>query len=259
MQQIGKLDPSTIIWRYLTFSKFISLIETNALWFSKLKKFEDEFEGITPEPSRSSLKKQHHDMEDWFQDEELKEQVRRFVEDNEDDGRELVVASCWFIGDHESKNMWDFYTKDIQGVAIQSTIEMLTRSLVMSHDKFWIGKISYIDPTCHDMNPYEASQAHLRAFLKDSKYSHENELRVATMNWVAPGCLNPDGSPQNEKQRAKLVYSPERAGIYVGAKLPTLVRAIRVAPGATDHHRKIVDLLRSVVGISVPALPSELS
>jgi hypothetical protein len=70
MQQLGKLDPSTIIWRYLTFPKFVSLITTGALWFSKLQVFEDTFEGMTPDPARSILKEQHRDMECWFQDEE---------------------------------------------------------------------------------------------------------------------------------------------------------------------------------------------
>jgi hypothetical protein len=50
MKQIGELDPNTVIWRYLSMSKFVSLIRTSALWFSKLQIFEDVFEGTTPEP-----------------------------------------------------------------------------------------------------------------------------------------------------------------------------------------------------------------
>ena len=77
--------------------------------------------------------------------------------------------------------------------------------------------------------------------------------------FVEPGCLTPDGSPPNEKQRAGLVYSIGRPGILVKANLRTLIRGLRVAPGATDHHRCTADLLRSVVGISVPVVSSELS
>lgn len=260
MQQVGELEPDTVIWRYLTISKFLSLVKTSALWFSKLQVFEDVFEGMTPEPARSRLKSQHRDMENWFQDEERKQQIRRSLEDNEENGRELIVANCWFIGDQESKRMWIEYAKGDEGVVIQSSARDLARSLVMSHKKFWIGKVNYIDPVCHDgMDAYEAHQAHLRAFLKSKKYLHENELRVATMNWVAPGCLNPDGSPQNEKQRAGLVYSPERPGIFVRVNLHTLIRGLRVAPGATDQHLSVVDILRSTAGIPIPALRSELS
>jgi hypothetical protein len=38
----------------------------------------------------------------------------------------MIVASCWLIGEHESRKMWDNYTKDANGVAIKSTIGALT-------------------------------------------------------------------------------------------------------------------------------------
>jgi len=259
MNQVGELDPSATIWRYFTYEKFASLIKTKALWFSKLQVFEDTQEGMTPEPTRTKMKSQHRDMERWFHTVERKEQVRRFVEDNENNGRELIVANCWFIGEHESEGMWNAYAGD-DGVVIRSTVQDLVGALCLSHDKWWIGKMNYIDFTSHErMNMHEGHQAHLRAFLKSTKYAHENELRVATMNWVAPGCLNPDGSPPNEQQLAGLVYSTRRAGILVSAKLSTLTRGLRVAPRATDFHRNTIDLMASTARLPVPATRSELS
>ncbi len=259
MIQLGELGPDSVIWRYMPFERFELLIELGAVWFSKLKTFNDAEEGVTLERTRIELKNQHHLMEQWFQDEERKRQVRRFVEDNEDSGRELIVASCWFIDDNESKKMWAEYAKNEEGVVIKSTVGSLARSLVQSHKKWWIGKVSYIDLSIHDgMNAYDGSQAHLRAFLKGMNYSHERELRVATMNYVAPGCLNPDGSPQNEKQRAGLVYSPDRPGIYVTANLSVLIKEVRTAPHVTDCHRKKIELLMSKAGCRVPVGESEL-
>ena len=259
MIQLGEIDPTFTIWRYLTFVKFDSLIQRSALWFSKLQIFEDAQEGMTPESTRSRLKGQHREMEDWFPDEERKRQVRRFVEDNEENGRELIVASCWFISEQESKEMWAEYAKDDEGVVIKSTAGDLIRSVVQSHDKWWVGKVNYIDLSAHEgMDVYEGSQAALRAFLKGNKYSHESELRVATMNWVAPGCLNPDGSPPNGKQRAGFAYSPGRPGIFVKANLAVLIREIRTAPGASENHRGKIDLLRSAAGLQSPVGVSEL-
>jgi hypothetical protein len=177
VNQIGELDPDTVIWRYLTLKKFVSLIELGAVWFAKLGIFEDTEEGMTPKLTRQHIKSQHRDMEAWFPDEERRSQVRRFVEDNEQYGRDLIVASCWFIGEHESKDMWAEYAKDGQGVVIKNTAEALMRSLVQSlkenslvqslKEKWWIGKISYVDFATHDaMNVYDGHQAHLRAFLK---------------------------------------------------------------------------------------------
>jgi hypothetical protein len=109
------------------------------------------------------------------------------------------------------------------------------------------------------MNVYEANQAHLRAFLKGTKYSHENELRVATMNFVAVGCLNSDGSPQNEKQRAGLIDASDGPGIYVQANLSVLINEVRTAPGASDSHNATIELLMRKAGLQIPVGRSEIT
>jgi hypothetical protein len=261
VNHIGELDPDTVIWRYLTLKKFVSLIELGAVWFAKLGIFEDAEEGMTPELTRQHIKSRHRDMELWFPDEERRSQVRRFLEDNERYGRDLIVASCWFIGEHESKDMWAEYATDSEGVVIKSTAGALMRSLVQSlKEKWWIGKVSYVDLSTHDgMNAHEGHQAHLRAFLKGMKYSHENELRVATMNFVAPGCLNPDGSPQSEKQRKGFIDASNGPGIYVQANLSTLINEVRTAPGASDSHRAKIKLLMTTAGLQIPLGRSEIT
>ena len=261
MNEIGEVSLDTVIWRYLTLKKFVSFMELGGVWFAKLRIFEDVEEGMTPELTRKHIKSRHRDMELWFPDEERRSQVRRFLEDNEQYGRDLIVASCWFIGEHESKDMWAEYAKDTEGVAIKSTAGALMRSLVQSlKEKWWIGKVSYVDLSTHDgMNVYEGHQAHLRAFLKGIKYSHENELRVATMNFVAPGCLNPDGSPQVEKQRKGFIDASNGPGIYVQANLSTLISEVRTAPGASDGHHAKIELLMSKAGLKkIPVGRSEI-
>jgi hypothetical protein len=259
--QIGAVDPETVIWRYLTFRKLVSLIDLSAVWFAKLGIFEDIEEGMTPALTRRKMKIQHQEMEGWFPDEDRKSQVRQFVEDNERYGRDLIVASCWFICQQESEEMWTEYAKDDEGVVIKSTAGALVRSLVQSlRNKWWIGKVSYVDLSTYDgMNMYEGHQAHRRAFLKGMTYSHESELRVATMNFVAPGCLNPDGSSQSEKQRSGFIDASNGPGIYVQANLLTLIKELRTAPGASESHRARIDLLMSKAGIRLPVRPSELA
>ncbi len=258
MNQIGELDPDTVIWRYLTLKKFVLLIELGAVWFAKLGIFEDAEEGMTPEFTRQHIKRQHRDMETWFPDEERRSQVRRFQEDNERYGRDLIVASCWFMDDHEFKEMWAEYAKDDDGVAIKSTAGALMRALVQSlKEKWWIGKVSYVDHSTHTgMNVYEGHQAHLRAFLKGLKYSHEKELRVATMNYVAFGWLNPNGSPPSEKQRRGFMDASDGPGIYVQANLSILINEVRTAPGTSDSHRAKTSLLMSKAGLQIPIAQS---
>ena len=106
---------------------------------------------------------------------------------------------------------------------------------------------------------HEGHQAHLRAFLKGMKYSHENELRVATMNFVAPGCLNPDGSPQSERQRKGLIDASDGPGIYVQANMSILINEVRTAPGASDPHRAKIELLMRTAGLQIAVGRSELT
>ncbi len=180
-------------------------------------------------------------MEEWFSDQERKQQVRRFVEVNEEDGRELIVANCWFIGEHE-----------------KSTAECLANSLCLSHECWWMGKVNYVDLANYRMDVYEGHQAHRRAFLKGEKYAFENELRVATMNWVSPDCLNPDGSPQTEKQKAGMVYSADRRGILVSMRLAVLMKEIRTAPGTSERHHNLINLLIRNAKILCPVVRSRL-
>jgi hypothetical protein len=91
------------------------------------------------------------------------------------------------------------------------------------------------------------------------KYSHEKELRIATMNFVALGCLNPDGSPQSEKQRNGFIDASNGPGIYVKANLYTLINEVRTAPGASDSHCAKIQLLMSVAGLQVTVGRSELT
>ena len=56
MIQMGELDPNTVIWRYLPFNRFTSLVEFGALWFSRLRAFNDLDEGMTPALPRRQLK-----------------------------------------------------------------------------------------------------------------------------------------------------------------------------------------------------------
>jgi hypothetical protein len=67
--------------------------------------------------------------------------------------------------------MWAEYAEGNEAVAIKSTAGAPMRALVQSlENKWWIGKVSYIDRATHDrMKIYERHQAHLRAFLEGTE------------------------------------------------------------------------------------------
>jgi hypothetical protein len=57
------------IWRYLDFTKFIDLLDKSSLFFCRLDKLGDPFEGVCPIPSISSIMK---DIKIQFNEEKTK-------------------------------------------------------------------------------------------------------------------------------------------------------------------------------------------
>jgi hypothetical protein len=257
--RLGDVDRDATIWRYLTFEKLRSLLDTGALWFSKLSTFEDQYEGLIPGVLRPLMRREAQKLEAEFSGDPALHQVLNFVTRNESDGRELIVANCWFAAADESRVMWDRFAGGSDGVVLRSTAGRLADSLAVSHRFWWLGPVNYVDfDESGALSRYEAQQAHLRAFHKRLEFRGEEEVRVATMNWIAPGCLNADGSPPDEKQRAGLVFTPGRKGLYVRVNLPCLISEVRTAPDATQEQREMAETLVRRAGVAAPVVCSAI-
>ena len=58
-----KLEESQKLWRYMDLSKFVSLIETNALWMARVDTFRDQHEGRFPDDMRKIIEKVYKNFE----------------------------------------------------------------------------------------------------------------------------------------------------------------------------------------------------
>lgn len=238
------------VWRYLTFTKFISLITYNALWFSKLKILKDQYEGVLPAKTEAQM---HHNNQKWkstFTSPEHHKQIDAWPSNNVNDGRDLTVVNCWCLATMESKRMWNEYVGGCEGVAVKSTIRKLTAHVYAYPEWSYIGKVKYVDHQSYEMTTYEGQQAHERAFIKDKeKYSHEQEVCITSMNIKAPGCVGLDGKPfAKEDYTGKNMNNFENPGLYIGVELNKLINSIILAPNASKWFellvKRIVELLR---------------
>src|SRR3989304_5109320 len=103
-KDISEDDLNLTVWRYLTFSKFISLITYQALWFPKLNILQDQFEGSMPSKVQNTMHNKNQQWKKLFHP-DLHKQIDEMPIKNVQDGRELTVVNCWFLGEHESKQM----------------------------------------------------------------------------------------------------------------------------------------------------------
>ena len=107
------------IWRYLDFTKLVSLIDTRRLYFTRSDKFDDPFEGSWPKPNVEERKYIPTALPAEGQNKYL-EVMNKLGYINKN-WRRYMAVNCWHANEHESAAMWKLYLKSDEGIAIQST------------------------------------------------------------------------------------------------------------------------------------------
>jgi hypothetical protein len=246
----------------MPFTKFVSLLTYQSIWFAKLNILQDEYEGRIPSNAMCLMREEGERWKTVFASQEHRRQIDEWPVRNEADGRELLVTSCWFAGEAESPAMWSEYGGSTEAVAVKSTIGRLARHIYVPHEETvsQLGFVQYIDRANFEMGTYEASQAIERAFLKDrSKFGHENEVRIVTMNFKTTKCITPEGAPYLPEQIAGAKMNNfENPGLYVGTNLSGLIHEVVLAPGAHPWFERLVRRLVESQGITSKVVPSSI-
>lgn len=188
--------PSAKLWRYMDLAKFLSLLESKSLYFTRLDHFLDPYEGALGNKINEetwSIKEMTR-RKRWIEV-ELKSENNKSINNNELElianqrfrefrenirrWRKMNYITCWHQSDIESEAMWQLYTRDTQqGIAIQTTFERLYQALpVTPYANF--GMVNYVDykeynnGTSHNtFQPFEA------LWYKRKSFKHEKEFRV---------------------------------------------------------------------------------
>jgi hypothetical protein len=257
LRNLTAADLEKTVWRYMPFEKFISLITYQALWFSKLNILQDTYEGMIPVRVKRRMHEDNQSFKTQFNTPEFHRQIDSWLDKNEEDSRELLVVSCWFVGESDSERMWREYGASNEAVAIKSTIGRLTRYVLVPTDEHvsHLGLVSYVNHDNHEMSAYEAHQGHERAFLKDNRFAHEHEIRIVTMNIKTTSCVSMRGRPYTAEEVAgKNMNNFENPGLYVGVYLRGLITEVVVSPSAQDWFEHLV---RRILELS--QLPAHVS
>lgn len=242
LYNISETELDSVVWRYLTFPKFIHLVSNGALWFCRLDHLIDKYEGHMPKRVLAEMRKDDEKTKEFFPQKEIQEQIDNWPEDNIRGGRLLTAVNCWYIGANESAKMWEDYVKNPEGVAIRSTVQKVRESIYLPAKHSFIGKVNYVDFETYEMSTHEAHQAHHRAFLKDkNKFRHERELRVSTMNFKTLACLDKYGKPYEiEEVTGANMNNLNVAGLHIRVDLKHLFDSVIMAPGSPDWFKDLI-------------------
>jgi hypothetical protein len=223
------------IWRYTSLAKFVRLIQKQALYFASASQLEDKFEGSLTTPSFETFRKlmigEHPALTVEMADTAPLLLMRS------------VAVNCWHLSDHESYVMWSRYaTKEDGGVAIQSTVERLSKSFPASRCHVWIGSVKYID---YKQDEFEIVRDIKQWFLHKRKpFSAEQELRAMILNLPAQGTS---------------MKVPPFPGTEIPCDVSTLIQSIYVAPTGPTFMLELIDDLCKRFGLSAPVSSSELA
>lgn len=177
------------LWRYMDLARFVFLLSSRKLYFTRLDHFEDKYEGAIC----SELGFQGFDMHDKCKrrdmaiemlrkegiinpsETEIIEKVselRQEFDRNRERNRKQTFVNCWSENDCESEAMWRLYSKDIKcGVAIHTTYEKLFNSL-NPYEPFSIGGVLYVN---YDKNFNEPLYS---VWYKRKSLEYEKEIRA---------------------------------------------------------------------------------
>jgi hypothetical protein len=157
-------DQDTIVWKYLDLSKFLDLLMSKKLFMSRSDKFEDQYEGTFSEPTFEEIKKLSINNPDFLQ----------YYKTH----REKVAISSWHINEYESFAMWQIFTQNSEGLAIQSTIGRLQNALIPENNyKQFIGEVNYIDYK-KEYIPFD--DMFFPFLFKRKSFQYEREVRIIT-------------------------------------------------------------------------------
>jgi hypothetical protein len=215
-------DPDTIVWKYLDLSKFLDLLMSQKLFMSRSDKFEDQYEGTFSEPTFEEIRKLSIDNPDFL----------NYYKSH----REKVAISSWHINEYESFAMWQIFTQNSEGLAIQSTIGRLQNALKpeTNFDQH-IGEVNYIDYK-KEYIPFD--DTFFPFLFKRKSFQYEREVRIITDTGENKITLN--------------------EGLKINVDISQLIEKIYIHPKSENWYKNLVIQLVKQLGFDFTIEKSDL-
>lgn len=132
----------------MDFTKFVSILYKKSLFFVRVDKLADPFEGFYTQVNATSPEHSPIHITKQFQEQhpdQIREQILKGLGLTKD-LRKFYAVSCWSMSDYESAAMWRLYLKSDEGIAIRSTSGRLKKALsYYPEEKLYLGEVRYID------------------------------------------------------------------------------------------------------------------
>lgn len=184
------------VYRYLTLEKLVDFLETGELYLTRLDKFEDNLENISPYDinelkGRSGLTSKPKDANPGISDHHWEDLINNnrkeldVIREKLNRQQQHRFVSCWILNDVESFAMWDIYGKS--GFAIRFDriyLQKIIRESINIQagdtkkiDLLVAGKVIYQNFD-NMFSKEKESQIKYSVFRKHLSFNHESEFRI---------------------------------------------------------------------------------
>lgn len=219
-----------ILWRYMSFTKFVSLLAKDALFFVRANHFTDPFEGTLGLANLAELGSEQENPNS------LPTKVRVF-----ETMKKAHLVSCWHENDFESAAMWNIYSSTEDGIAIKTRFSSLAASLTCE-SLVEISRVLYLD---YERDRIPDGFMFGPLLCKRKSFEHEKEVRAFITD-------NPDTG------RDGYAFFPDTPGEYFGVDVSELVKEVVLAPSSVPWLEEIVQTTLNKFGLDVTVRKSSL-
>lgn len=234
------------IVKYMDLAKFISLLQTESLFFCRLDKMEDKFEGTSPKLSIKQNEKWYRSLytEGHFKTNNVDESVANDLlerQEMEEKFKKLACISCWNKNTTESYALWKIYSDINKGIMVTSSVYNLIESFNSTPENIQLSEIKYIN---HSTDYIPNNNSNFPIIHKNLAYSYEQELRLIYQVEAENG----------------LIYNwkPQENGKYLKTNLKILIEEIVLSPYSPEWFYDIIKDLLFKYGIDKKIKYSEL-
>jgi hypothetical protein len=231
-------DSAVKLWRYMDFTKFVSLLEQRALFFSRADLLGDPYEGATTHFNRENAHRvyQFPNLDQFLSGRAvINERMRQWT-----------FVNCWHMNDVESAAMWRLYAQTTEAVAVQTTYQKLADALPTNVLMGQVRYISYEKDWLPEGNTYYA-YTHKR-----HSFEHEREVR-AIFSKRPTRTDAKDGHPVIDTS----ANNPE-GGRLIPVNLEGVLENVYVAPTAPAWFSSLVSAVLKRYELNLPVHSSSL-
>lgn len=230
-------DTGVPIWRYMDFTKLVSMLENEGLYLSRADLLGDPFEGSIPKATNTWFTDVHKSM--GISDKKITDLKKKDTSHRQATAH-AVYVNCWHMNDRESAAMWRLYAKSNEAIAVRSTYQKLC-SLLPDEPTMYCTRVRYIDYGVDFIDPGNMFNPFVH---KRRSFEHEREVRVVCAKLVS----TIDGTWGNNP-----------SGLWARVKLGELVDELLIAPDAPEWLHTLVEQVVHRYDFSFPVKQSSLA